>query len=128
MPLTDDLPRPDLDMEPLDSDWALLAHAPGAPNGLLLQGWVQGRLQNEDMVGGGQVDAHTAAAHGQQEYRGGRILLECLYCLQCHILWHYCESKISLNNRFGFLRVAHSIIQTHVDPSRTPALLVARNL
>ena len=73
--------NPDLDKELLDSDLPLLAHAPGSPNCLFFQGWVQGWLQNEDIVGRGEVDAHAAATHGQQEHCGGRVLLECLYCL-----------------------------------------------
>ena len=70
-----------LDIQLLDGDLSLLAHAPGAANGLLLQGGVQGGLQNEHMVGGGQVDAHRAAAHGQQEHCGWGVLLEGLDCL-----------------------------------------------
>ena len=33
------------------------------------------------MIGRSQVDAHTAAAHGQQEHRGWGVLLERLYRL-----------------------------------------------
>jgi len=73
--------NPNLDKELLDIDLPLLAHAPGSPNSLLFQGWVQGRLQNEDIVGRGEVDADAAAAHGQQEHCRGRVLLKCLYCL-----------------------------------------------
>ena len=80
----------DLDVELLDSDSSLLAHTPCPPNSLLLQCWVQGRLQNEDMVGRSEVDAHTAAAHGEQEDSGGWVLLERFYrlhgiksCKQC---------------------------------------------
>lgn len=72
-----------LDIELLDSDLSLLTHAPGPPNGLLLKGWVQSGLQDEDMVGRGEVDAHTAAAHGQQEHRGWGVLLEGLNRLYC---------------------------------------------
>ncbi len=72
---------PDLDKELLDIDLPLLTHTPGSPNCLLFQGWIQGWLQNEDIVGRGKVDAHTAATHGQQEDCRGRILLERLYCL-----------------------------------------------
>ena len=70
-----------LDIELLDSDFSLLAHAPSSPNSLLFKSRVQGGLQNEDMVDRGQVDAHTAAAHGKQEHRGWRVLLKGLYCL-----------------------------------------------
>ena len=80
----------DLDIELLDSDFSLLAHAPGTPDSLFLQGWVQGGLQNEDMVGRGEVDAHTAAAHGQQEHRGWGVLLECLDCLHSTQALHAC--------------------------------------
>ena len=78
----------DLDIELFDSDLPLLAHAPGLPNSLLLKGRVEGGLQDEDMVGRGQVDAHTAAAHGQQEHRGWRVLLEGLYCLHTTLEVH----------------------------------------
>ena len=71
----------DLDVKPLDGNLSLLAHAPGSPNGLLLQGWVQCRLQNENIVGRGEVDAHTATTHGQQENCRGRVLLESLNSL-----------------------------------------------
>ena len=73
--------NPNLDKELFDSDLPLLTHTPGSPNCLFFQGWVQGRLQNEDIVGRGEVDAHTAATHGQQEHCGRWVLLECLYCL-----------------------------------------------
>ncbi len=77
---------PDLDKELLDSDLPLQTHTPGSPNCLLFQSWVQSWLQNEDIVGRGEVDAHAAATHGQQEHRGGRILLKCLYCLHTSTL------------------------------------------
>ena len=76
----------DLDKEFLDSDLPLLTHAPGSPNCLLFQGWVEGGLQDEDIVGRCEIDAHTAATHGQQEDCGGRILLECFYCLHSNTL------------------------------------------
>ncbi len=75
-----------LDIELLDSDWPLLAHAPGSPNCLFLQARVQGRLQHKDVVSRGEVDAHHPTAHGQQEHCGRRILLECLYCLHSSTL------------------------------------------
>ena len=65
-----------LDVELFDGDGARLAHAEGAANGLVLQGRVHGRLQDEHMVGRSQIDAHRTAAHAQQEHRSRRIPLE----------------------------------------------------
>jgi hypothetical protein len=41
---------------------------------LLLQRRVERGLHEEDVGGGGEVDADGAAAHAQQEHRGGRVL------------------------------------------------------
>ena len=71
-----------LDVELFDGDGARLAHAEGAADGLVLQGWVHGRLQDEHMIGRRQVDAHRTAAHAQQEHRRRWIPLECIDRLQ----------------------------------------------
>jgi hypothetical protein len=63
-------------VQALDSHAACLAHAPGAPHRLLLQRPVEARLHDEHVTGCGEVDAHSAAAHGDEEHRGGRVLLE----------------------------------------------------
>ena len=51
--------RADLHVQPFDCYRVLLAHSPGSADGLLLQGWVHSRLQQEDMAGCSQVDAHS---------------------------------------------------------------------
>jgi len=69
------LDRP-LDEELLHHDRPLLPHPPRAPDRLLLQRGVDAGLQQEDVVGCGQVDAHSAAADAEQEDSGGGVLLE----------------------------------------------------
>ena len=49
---------------------------------LLLQGGVERGLHEVDVAGRREVDAHAAAAHAEQEHRGGRVLLESLDGLQ----------------------------------------------
>ena len=71
-----------LDVELLHDNWPRLAHAVRAAHGLGLQGGVEGRLHEEDVVGGRQVDADGAAAHAEQEHSRGRVLLEGLYRLR----------------------------------------------
>ena len=80
----EEAPSAYFDVEFLDGDGARLAHAVCPAHCLVLQGRVQGRLHEEDVVGGREVDAHRPAAHAQQEHRRGRILLEGLVGLQGH--------------------------------------------
>lgn len=65
-----------LDVEAFDRHGSCLPHAPGAPDGLLLQCWVDAGLQQEHVVGGCQVDAHSTRADGQQEHSRGGVTLE----------------------------------------------------
>ena len=61
-----------LDEEALDGDGALLAHAPRAADGLVVERRVHQRLHHEDIVGRRQVDAHRTAAHRQDEHLQAR--------------------------------------------------------
>ena len=65
-----------LHKEALDNDRTLLTHTPSTPNGLFLQGRIEHWLQQEDMIGCCQVDAHSSRACCQQEDSRWRILAE----------------------------------------------------
>mmetsp|Transcript_10617 Transcript_10617/g.30225 ORF Transcript_10617/g.30225 Transcript_10617/m.30225 type:complete len:304 (+) Transcript_10617:107-1018(+) len=65
-----------LGIELLHRDGAGLAHAPGAAHSLVLQGGVERWLQQEDVAGSGEVDAHRPRGHGEKKDGGGGVALK----------------------------------------------------
>lgn len=60
----------------MDGHGLCLRHAVHASDGLYFDGWVHGRLHQEDMVGGRQVDPDRTSALREQKDGAFRVLLK----------------------------------------------------